>query len=431
MTAGCVHRCLLPRDGRPVCAGEGRRSGGCAGCGDRRDCRDRRNRGCTGGDRDGCAGGVNSEFRPEGYFYIVRVSPAAVGTPVSLQLYDPAYVYTGQQCSTRSGFSWSSSSTQTPNPYVNDARTRYRTSGSGVTANEYCTGDNRYTSTSGGDVPTVTSFGLRSPVDTFVPTQAPPMAGCVKQYPGYAQSQVSNNALTSSNASYNQAMAAVFHRWVTLCTFTPTVQGDYYLQVRTNVALSTSNYDGQGGYNGNMAVFNQTGDNTAVRGSGGNGFAIRATSPSPGAVSVAGWDRMSIWMNSDAVTSTMNLVRVVPAAASKTLDFEFFDGGEGAVGGVFRVLPPVETPITLTGCVGSGRVNGALSNCSITGVSSAAGWNGKSQHIKVPIPPTYDCNATQAGGCWFRVEVSFGTGQVHDVTSWSANIEGDPVRLIK
>ncbi len=382
------------------------------------------------GIEDGCSGSTNQEFRPEGYMYIVRVAPSAVGQPISLQVYDPAYAYTGQQCTTRSGFSWSTSSTNAPNPHVNDARNRYRTFSSGTAANEFCAGDNRYTSSSGGDVPTVTSFGLRAPIDTFVPLDAAPMSSCVKQYPGYDSSAVSNSALTSGS-SYNQKLAAVFHRWVSLCTFTPTRSGDYYLQVRTNVALNTSNYDGQGGYSGNMNVFNQMNDDTSVRGSGGNEFAVRATSPTPGAVSVAGWDRMGIWMNSDAVTSTMNLVRVVPAAASKTLVFEFYDGGEGAVGGVFKVLPPTESPISLTGCIGAGKVNGALSNCSITGVSSAAGWNGRIQQVKVPIPATYTCNAASTAGCWFRVEVSFGSGQVHDVTTWTARIEGDPVRLIK
>ncbi len=381
-------------------------------------------RACSGSE-DGCSGGTNQEFRPQGYFYIVRVGEAAVGTPVTVQVYDPAYVFTGQQCETKPG----TAPTNNMNTYANtDAIARYRTGGS---VNQFCNGDTRLNSVSGGDTPTITSFGMRSPVDTFIPMQAPPMPGCVKQYPGYATDSVTLNALRSSHGSYNARLAAVFHQWVPLCTFTPTASGDYYLQIRTNVALNTANYDGRGGYSGNMNVFTQTGDNTSVKGSGANTFAIRAISSAAGAVSVAGWDRMGMWMNSDSVTSTFNLVRVVPAAASKTLDFEFFDAGDAASGGTIRVLPPTETPITLTGCRGVGKVNGALSNCQVTGVSSSGGWNGKSQHIKVPIPPTYTCNATSAGGCWFRLQVSFGAAEVHDTTTWGARIEGDPVRLIK
>jgi hypothetical protein len=92
------------------------------------------------------------------------------------------------------------------------------------------------------------------------------------------------------------------------------------------------------------------------------------------------------------------------------------------------VLPPTENPITLSGCLGSGPVTGSLSNCQV-GITS--GFNGKSQHIRVPIPATYTCNATQTGGCWFRVTIDFGSATVHDTTTWSARIEGDPVRLIK
>ena len=379
---------------------------------------------CSGSESN-CTSGNNADFRPEGYFYIIRVGTGAIGKAVTVQLYDPAYVYTGQYCDSKPG----TPSSNTINPYVTDAKTRYNTS---ATANSFCNGDSSYTAKSGITTATTTSYGLRAPVDTFVPSDAPPMSGCVKQYPGYASSAVSVNALTSTNGAYSQKLAAVFHQWQTLCTFTPASAGDYYLQVRTNVALNTSSYDNRGGYDGNMNVFTQKTDNTTVKGAGGNTFAIRAfATGASNAISVAGWDRMGMWMNTTGSSATFNLVRVVPAAATKTLDFEFFDGGDAASGGSFQILPPTETPITLTGCQGTGVVTGSLSNCKLTGVSSSAGYNGKSQHIRVPIPATYTCNWASAGGCWFRITVNFGTASVHDTTTWTARIDGDPVRLIK
>ena len=54
----------------------------------------------------------------------------------------------------------------------------------------------------------------------------------------------------------------MFHQWLDLCTFTPDRTGDYYLQVRTNVALGGIS-DGEGGYDGNAAVYSQTGDNNS------------------------------------------------------------------------------------------------------------------------------------------------------------------------
>jgi len=376
---------------------------------------------CSGSESN-CSSGKNNDFRPEGYFYIIRVGEGAVGKAVTVQIYDPAFVDTGQYCEESPG----TPSSNTINDYVSDAKTRYRTAS---TANNFCTGDSALTAKSGGTVPTVTSYGMRSPVDTFVPTDAPPMNGCIKQYPGYASSSVSLNALTKGNRRYDDELAAVFHQWQTLCTFTPTDAGDYYLQVRTNVPLSTSNYDGRGGYSGNTNVFKED-DTTSVRGNGGNNFAIRAyASGSSGAISVAGWDRMAIWMNTASSQATFNLVRIVPAAASKTLDFEFFDAGDAASSGTITVLPPTENPITLSNCQGTGVKTGTLSNCTVTNIGSS--FNGKSQHIRVPIPASYTCNWASAGGCWFRVQINFGGAAVHDTTTWTARIDGDPVRLIK
>ena len=72
-----------------------------------------------------------------------------------------------------------------------------------------------------------------------------------------------------------------------------------------------------------------------------------------------------------------------------------------------------------------------LPTCSLSGIRSSAGWDGQSETISVPIPPSYSCNYAQEGGCWFRVEVGFGTGSVTDATTWTASIAGDPVRLVE
>ena len=52
---------------------------------------------CNSGN-SGCTGTTNNEFNPLGYFYIVRVAPAAVGVPMTLQIYDPAFVQVGDAC---------------------------------------------------------------------------------------------------------------------------------------------------------------------------------------------------------------------------------------------------------------------------------------------------------------------------------------------
>jgi hypothetical protein len=377
---------------------------------------------------DGCSGGRNLEFDPQGYFYLLRVEEAAVGRPVSVQLYDPAFVAQGDYC--ERGPQGNAYGHDNWNPFASaDARARYKRLNASTTS-QFCTGDVATT-----DVPTVTSFGLRAPTHTNDPRTAPPIESCARQYPGWAEDEVHNQALRVTHPHYDEDLARVFHQWVPMCTFTPGEAGNHYLQVRTNVELDDSSPDGYGGFAGNTDVFTQAGDDASVGGGGANRFAIRAFSSGTeaGSLSVAAWERMPIYANATGATTQFNLVRVIPAAAAKTLVFGFFDVGEAASGGTLRVIPPTESNMSsyISGCVGSGRVDGPLTNCQIAGINSS-GWNGRSQLIRVPIPGNYTCDATSAGGCWFRVEVDFGGGSaVNDSTTWTAKIEGEPVRLIE
>ena len=69
-------------------------------------------------------------------------------------------------------------------------------------------------------------------------------------------------------------------------------------------------------------------------------------------------------------------------------------------------------------------------NCSVSVQSST--HNGQLQHMVVPIPTDYTCDPSTLGGCWFAVQVTFTSGgSLADITTWDANIGGDPVRLIE
>jgi Flp pilus assembly protein TadG len=384
----------------------------------------------------GCTGTTNDEFDPQGYFYIVRVAAAAVGTPVTIQIYDPAWVENGDTCNSAP----TGTMVNNMNSYTPDGLTRYLLTPSGGSPNNFCTGDvNNGTANVSG---ITTSYDLRNPTDTYNPKVTTPVSGCVRQYqPYYAAasgaktgsfSGVSNTTLDSSkSATYNDNLAKVYHQWVKLCTFTPSAAGDYYLQIRTNVALGGT-ADGEGGYQNNPKVYSQTGDDTTVTGSGNNRFAIRATGSGRAAVSIAGYQAMSIYANYNGANTTFNLVRVIPAAATKTLNIGFYDVGDATNPGTVQVLPPLDANLgaQLSSCTGAGVVTGSITNCKLTNVSSGSGWNGQYENIKIPIPSTYTCTYAQAGGCWWRLVVNF-PGGVSDTTTWTANIDGDPIRLIK
>lgn len=389
---------------------------------------------CQGGESGCTPDDHNKEFRPEGYFLMVRVQSAAVGQPVDVQLYDPEYASTKSACDGGpSGAFPTGKGRDSWNPFATtDASTRYARS-----PGLFCAGDDANAGLrKGPEVGTITSFSLREPADDLNPLTATPVAGCTRQYPGYTTSEVNVNSLRDGMPGYDPALARVFHEWVPLCTFTPTRAGDYYLQVRTDVALGGTVDPLTGSYEpanpATSPVVTQTGDDPSVAGNGSNRFAVRAFGPTVGTISVAAWDRMPIFANANTASPVFNLIRVLPGAAGKTLVFSFFDVGDAAKSGTMTVLRPTEaTGAALSNCRASGFKAILLPTCSLSGISANYGWNGQSETISVPIPPDYDCAYDQPGGCWFRVQVSFGSGSVHDATTWSASIAGDPVRLVE
>lgn len=401
-----------------------------------------------------CADGKNSEYDPNGYFFTVKVADAAVGTPITIQLYDPAYVYTGQTCEKLPTRDLSNNM----NPYVgNDAAARYgRGDNTSSTGASYCTGDANLASDNN---LMTTSFALREQSDTQNPRKAPIAKDttgqdCVKQYTGVTSAPSATSlrekvldrwGREESNSSYNPQLAQVFHNWTPLCTFTPAREGDYYLQVQTGVKAAGSSGDNNGKnkiiYSGNPVVGSGVTDTTS--GTGGNGFGIRAVTQTglERSVAVSGYDRMPIYANADSASSTFNLIRVLPGAAGQYVSFSFFDAADAseASGGTVKVTRPTDatgsiltTPFpggcrSIGGYAGSSEVT--LANCSAP-VNNDKN-NGALQTITIPIPTDYDCDYTSMGGCWYQVTVSFPGAKVHDTTTWDASVVGDPVRLIE
>ncbi|QIG42367.1 hypothetical protein G5V58_05920 [Nocardioides anomalus] len=183
---------------------------------------------CSSG-QSNCSGSTNSDFDPTGYFYMVRVGAAAVGTDVTVQIYDPAFVQVGDSCG--DGPKTTTALKDNMSVYTpQDGKDRYAP-GAGTA---FCNGD---VLNGGNASDLITSFVLRSPTDTYQPKLAPAMPNCEKQYPGYDSNATKSEVVDSSTTKYREDVAKVFRQWVDLCTFRPTAEGDYYLQVRTNVKL--------------------------------------------------------------------------------------------------------------------------------------------------------------------------------------------------
>ena len=228
---------------------------------------------------------------------------------MTLQIYDPAFVETDDICEDAPQNTGSPSGTNVRNnmnSYANiDGSARYCWTADDDPPNRFCTGDmlngSRGTrhvvrpARADGHLPARqrdADHGLHEAVQGLPPRPTP----WASPAPGSGRPATTPPPTPTTTLE----LAKVFHQWVTFCTFTPTVKGDYYLQIRTNVAIPGSAVaDGAGGYSGNPNVTSQTGDDASVQGDGNNRFALRATGAARGSVSISGWEHMAIFANSE------------------------------------------------------------------------------------------------------------------------------------
>ena len=297
-------------------------------------------------------------------------------------------------------------------------------------AGQYCTGDVLYTQT---NTPPDTTYTIRQPVassDPWDPMTYPAVASCTKTFTGFTGdlytalnqwTQTSNVvnykagtppvpvAAATGAGGYQEAVASEYRQWSTLCTISGTISpGTYFIQVQTNASGDNANGDGH------------------------NRFALRAfgTGGSDNNnIAIAGYTNMAMYSEQPSAHTTFYLTQVPPGAAGQVLQLRFFDIGDSTQPGTVKITPPTDSGLTnFSGCVGTGPAAGALTNCSLTANSS---FNGKWESVAVPIPSGYTCNLSASTGCWITLSYDYGSGQPTDTTSWTASLEGTPVRLTK
>ena len=391
---------------------------------------------CRPGD-DGCPGGQNIDYQAGGYYYVVQ---SRVSAQLDLSVFDPAFVPVGAHC-TDAALAGAAAIT---GAVVPDASVRYATGSGGVGGQDFCTGDTLYPPVPGpwpaqgqGDGKAVTtSFVVRGPFNGTDVTSAPVVAGCTRQFKGYGGVGVSLHLaamLDQTNPAFDPVLAAQFRRWVSLCTVQASAGERFVIQIRTNVALGDDPATAPGDPN--------------LPGGGSNRMALRAT----GGINttISAFQRMAIFANSHDAVTRFFLARVSSAAAGHLLKLSVFDIGDARAGvvGTLTVQAPRDAVNTATGqpllfastdshgqalCQGQGVVVGALPTCGVTSVAGAGGsqFKGRTEIISVNLPSTYRCDDGDPLGCWVTVVYAY-DGGVFDTTSWSAALDGDPVRLVQ
>lgn len=209
-----------------------------------------------------------------------------------------------------------------------------------------------------------------------------------------------------------------------MCTISNAAVGDYVVQVQTN-----RNVDGS----------------VRTVGGGHNRFALRVKSGgslSATTVRMFGLGKLPIYANATGSDTRFHLAQIPPGAANRQLRITFFDVGDASDVGTLTVLPPTDSnQATFSGCSYTappgnstgppfGKFVATGTGCSVAGVSSGS-WNGQIIEWIVPIPSNYTCNYLDPTGCWVKMKFQYGGSvQVSDTTTWSATLDGNPVRII-
>jgi len=217
--------------------------------------------------------------------------------------------------------------------------------------------------------------------------------------------------------------------------------GTYEVEVSTTNVSITQTANGP-----SWAVVSETSDGTGAQ----NMFAIQASATGTGgAPTVHGYDRMAVYNNLAAnnVVQQFYIAQVdQQSGAGKTLTIDLFDIGDSTAGYI-KILNPdggAQTAATfnyttfnynstLTRVSPGNCVAKSYSACQGTGVSqiTVAGANGSSFNntwieITIPLLSTYGTTLWNNG--WWQVQYTVSAGS--DLTTWSVNVNGNPVHLV-
>jgi Putative Flp pilus-assembly TadE/G-like len=163
-----------------------------------------------------------------------------------------------------------------------------------------------------------------------------------------------------------------------------------------------------------------------------NKYSLRATTTSGPQPHVYGLGDMSISTNIEVPvppgygTTTFYVARIDERYADKTLIVELWDPGDVDKIGPSDNITIFSASGAAISCDWTASNGNSGASCSIPVAGDA--YNNKLITVTIPIPDDYTCSGD---GCWFKVTYSYTGADVHDTTTWTAYIAGNPIRLVK
>ena len=127
---------------------------------------------------------------------------------------------------------------------------------------------------------------------------------------------------------------------------------------------------------------------------------------------VYGLGDMSIYANVNGGGADFYLAEVEQLHAGKQLIVELFDPGNSPA-------CHVEVP--------NDGIDENLASCIIDATRPARDYNGDWIFVEIDLDPSYACNGSD---CWWTIFYDY-QGDATDTTTWTARIEGNPVRLVE
>ena len=313
------------------------------------------------------ASGANPTYRTSGFLWAVDVPASAVGTPITVSIYDPSFG---------------------PNPTLNE-------SFSGTIGTGFATSYQLFNTT-----------GSALAIDTSAANGMDALGRCSGRTPGYQ--------VFGAGSTLGQ------NDWWALCTFTPTVPGIYPIQVKSSAIRGiTDSGSGtnvhslravsSGATQPRLYALNDLSIYTATAGSVARFYLAEIGPQYAGHIL-----QVDLYDPGDGQSGDYSMTFRPPPSGLGVVP-----SSRASVG--CRYSPPSPT-------IG-GAPTLSSSTCAIQTRNSLASppnrYNNSWLRVQIPIPADYSCTRD----CWWSVEYNFGSGAPTDRTVWSVNVLGDPVHL--
>ena len=169
--------------------------------------------------------------------------------------------------------------------------------------------------------------------------------------------------------------------------------------------------------------------NQPTSGRGANKYSLRVSSLGPDQPAIYGIGDMVMSATRGTTKSDFHLARVEQRYAGKNLIIELWDVGD-IVGGdppddnaSFKIVDGTGNTVTCDWVATNG--DGNSGPCDIN--ASSRRFNNELITMTIKISDNYTCTGEQ---CWWKIDYTI-AGQVKETTTWTAYIDGAPVRIVE